>query len=144
MNRYAKHVQDLADAFHIALLIAPELPPHAAAAGPVAFVLADETIHVNAVIIAPVIDESTYAVALHELGHHLAPLGRVASLEGSLSMRMHKQPATLRDVRLQLLEERSAWEWAHHYALEWTPLMDYVESLGIASYVNNAKRYGVL
>lgn len=94
--------------------------------------------------IAPVIDESTYAVALHELGHCLAPLGRVHHIAGSRAFVRTGLPATLRDARLLFDAERSAWDWARHYALEWTPLMEHIELLGMQSYHEYVRGCGAL
>lgn len=56
-----------------------------------------------------------YAVALHELGHLCHPLGDA------------KECSTL-------LSEISAWEWAEHYALTWSPDMEYLKNLCLDTY----------
>jgi hypothetical protein len=89
--------------------------------------------------IAAVIDDSTYAVALHELGHCLHPLGMLHD-QGSISLRVRNVQTTKRDVRLKLMEERAAWEWARHYAIEWTETMTFVERISLESYVTHASR----
>jgi len=134
--RYAQHVTELAAAFKVRLIVWASLKPHQALASwngltgnPVA-------------LIAPVIDETTYAVALHEMGHNLHPTGRLYS-EMSPEMRATGKIATLRDVRLKLLAEESAWEWAHHVALEWTDVMCLVERLSLDSYRAMARKLGV-
>lgn len=63
---------------------------------------------IRTVVCAPITDETTYAVALHELGHVVAPNG---SLPGQALTRV---------------EEEAAWNWARHIALEWTEVMDHV------------------
>lgn len=142
--RYAQHVTALARAFGVALIVQHDMDPAAATAG---FLRSSRGLPFDlkqrVVVIAPVRDESTYAVALHELGHCIHPLGQCTQTEGSREMRLTNQYSTERDVRLQLLEERSAWEWAHHYALEWTPVMQAVEDLGMQSYLRMARRFGV-
>jgi hypothetical protein len=96
------------------------------------------------VLLPRVQDETTYAVALHELGHCLHPLGRVHRIEGSAHFRATGQYSSFNDLRLLLLAERSAWEWAHHYALEWTPVMTYVEDWALSEYKRMAReKYGM-
>jgi hypothetical protein len=143
-DRLAQHVVELAQAFGVMLQVTHSLLPHEAGAG-----YPKEDKHLpppqrrKLVLIAPVRDETTYAVALHELGHCLHPLGSCGSTEGSLEMRLTNRYSTLRDIRLQLLEEESAWEWARHYALEWTDVMTYVQTISTESYRRTARRFGV-
>lgn len=135
-DRYRQHVQDLAAAFGVRLNINAAMPPHAAGAAQ-----SHAGTH-KQIMIVPVIDETTYAVALHELGHCLHPTGMLASQYSSLGRRTGV-PQTISDVRMSLLEERSAWEWAHQYALEWTEPMTFVERISLASYESAARRLGV-
>lgn len=93
--------------------------------------------------VAPVMDETTYAVALHELGHCLSALGQCGMYEGSQSMRRNNVYATLRDVRLQLEEEMAAWAWARQNALEWTEVMSHVEQMTFDTYRKQARKLGV-
>lgn len=132
--RYARHITDLAAAFHVRLIVRADMPPH--------FAVALSRVNEKAVLIAPVIDETTYAVALHELGHHLHPTGTLFTM---WSKRAQQTGAveTMSDARIQLLEERSAWEWARYHALEWTPPMTMVESCSLSSYERIARRLGV-
>jgi len=95
-NRYREHAYQLAQAFGVRLEEHAEAQPHQALAIPA----------LRAVVVAPIIEETTYAVALHELGHILAPLGAVAGT-----------------TNLELDAEDAAWAWAEHHALEWTPVM---------------------
>lgn len=98
------HARALAQAFTIRLIESDQLRPEEA------FGL----LQLRAVFCGPVIDETTYAVALHELGHLAAPTGIVRHVASG-------------DVgNLQRVEEDAAWTWARHYALEWTPVMDAV------------------
>lgn len=83
-ERYARHVSDLCAAFHI--LIHPAAPdaPQDAISGAVkippnvkAMLESYGVPHreqLDFIRIVPVINETTYAVALHEIGHILAPL----------------------------------------------------------------------
>jgi hypothetical protein len=164
--RYAQHVAELAAAFGVKVQVFETMPPDAAGAGwrvrvcescgqrnalkrpgtvrcgkckaPLGTV---DTVH--AIMIAPVIDETTYAVALHELGHPCSAFGMINHVEGSSAMRRENRCDTLRDVRLQLEEERAAWAWAQHYALEWTPAMTFVMREALATYERAARKVGV-
>lgn len=162
----AQHVTDLAGSFQIRLIVQPGMPPEHAGAGHI-IVVCGECEQKNAIrrrgnarcgrckaplghhstchciMIAPVTDETAYAVALHELGHILHPTGRVNETDGSPTMRRINEVATLRDMRLQLLEERSAWEWAQHHALDWTVAMQHTMDLSLASYFAFARKLGL-
>lgn len=133
----ARHIDELCRAFDIHLSVRANMPPDAAGAG----VVRGSTR--RAILIAPVIDESTYAAALHEIGHCVAPMGMITAEHGSLTMRTHNVVSTLRDMRLQLEEEMAAWEWARHYAIEWTELMTAVERMSLNSYIVYARRLGL-
>jgi hypothetical protein len=145
-KRLAEHILELGAAFGVHVEIQDMRPEGAGAGvqlgvsmGAGGFKLISRPI----IVIAPVTDETTYAVALHELGHHLHPLGMVASSQGSPTFRATGQYSSLRDVRLKLDEERSAWEWARHYALDWTESMTMVEQFGLDSYKRAMRRFGV-
>lgn len=109
-----RHAYELAAAFDVTL-IETDIAPESAAA------------HAGfrAVVIHPIIDETTYAVALHEIGHLVAPLGALRA--------MH-------DVRdndegnLKRIEEAAAWEWARHYALLWSDVMQHVATWAEGTY----------
>lgn len=135
--RYARHIRALCRAFGVRLRIERGMNPTAAGAG-FATIAGVKTM-TPAIIIAPVIDETTYAVALHELGHCLSPTGMLHD-QGSRGWRKTNQLMCKRDVRLKMLEEQSAWEWAHHYALEWTDAMTFVEQLSLNSYKQQLNR----
>lgn len=132
--RFAKHITDLAAAFHVRLLISQHVD-HCGASR--------DDAGRNRVLIMPVTCEVTYAIALHELGHCCSALGMVTNTEASPRYRMLRRYATKRDVKLQLLEEQAAWEWARHYALEWTDVMASVERMAYDTYKSNARMYGV-
>lgn len=161
-----QHVSDLAAAFKVRLDVRPGMPSDFAGAGyviihcpqcgqrnslrhagtvrcgkckhPLGRHMVNQTI-----MIAPVVDETTYAIALHEMGHCLHPTGRVTEFEGSKVMRARNEVATLRDMRLQLLEEESAWEWAEANALRWTPDMQAVKDRALGSYRKFARQLGI-
>lgn len=130
---YRQHVVDLARGFDVVIFWLDPNKPEGAAAG---YVKGTQR---KCVAIAPVRDETTYAVDLHELGHCLSPLGMLND-QGSKQMRLTNQFSTIRDVRLLMMSERAAWEWAHHYALDWTPAMTQVEHWSIAEYERQLKR----
>jgi hypothetical protein len=143
--RYAQHVTELAAAFSVKLrLLPPGVPPDAAAAG---FDRRDRGLPAHArrrlVVIPAVIDETTYAAALHELGHCCSPYGHLNEFAGSREMTTTNRMSTLRDVRLKLEGERAAWVWAKHYSLEWTPVMDALANDCMDTYLTMARRYGV-
>lgn len=138
------HVLALGVAFQVQVVIDPDLAPHDAAAG---YLSEDADLpgpqRRKSIRVAPITDETTYAVALHELGHCLSPTGMITMSEGSTMMRRANVFSTLRDVRLKLLEEESAWQWARHYALEWTDVMTHIETMTLGSYIAHARRFGV-
>ncbi len=138
-ERLAQHIMELAAAFGVHVEGAGAGVQLGVSLGPGGFKLVQR----NMILIAPVTDETTYAVALHELGHHVHPLGMVSNTEGSLTFRTTGQYSSLRDVRLKLDEERSAWEWARHYALDWTEAMTFVERISLDSYKRAMRRFGV-
>lgn len=65
-------------------------------------------------------DECRYAIALHELGHCIAPLGAIAESK--------TRP------ELILVQEEAAWEWAEYHALVWTTAMEQTKTFGLDSY----------
>lgn len=110
-----KHVYELATAFGVVVVEIEEVPRHGSIA------LVDPTRKATpSIVLSPIVDESSYCVALHELGHCIAPNGII-------------QDANERP-RLRLYQEESAWEWAMHYALDWTPSMQHTMMLCIGSY----------
>lgn len=145
-QRYAQHIAQLGAAFGVFVQVKSMAPDGAGAGSALVGIMTPDgptdVQRVKAIVIAPVIDETTYAVALHELGHCLHPLGMLDA-EGSKTWRMTHEPSSLRDIKLQLVSERAAWEWAHHYALEWTDAMAFVERFSIGSYEARARAVGV-
>lgn len=116
----AQHARDLATAFRIELRLDPARKPHEASALTVR--------EKSSVLCHPIVDESTYAVVLHELGHLLGPGGQVPVAEKL------RAPSVVAFHRLTLHEEECAWAWAHHNALLWTPLMTSVEEFALNNY----------
>ena len=102
-EQLGKHARDLAVAFHVRLIEDARIRPEEALSLPEPRKIA---------LVSPILDETTYAVALHEMGHLLAPSGILRTVvEGN-------------PKNLMRLEEDAAWQWAKHYALDWTPAMD--------------------
>jgi hypothetical protein len=111
------HARDLAATFDVRLIECAALQPHEAFANA----------RLRAVFVGTIVDETTYAVALHEVGHLVAPLGILrAIVEGNA-------------MNLSLDEEDAAWQWARHYALVWTPVMDAVATWAEGTYKAAAK-----
>lgn len=137
----ARHIKDLVRAFDVAVNVVPQLPPECAGAGELIEVCGHEVNPTGrkGIMIAPVSDECRYAVALHEIGHCVDPMGML-TLEKSEHWRKTGQPSTLRDLSLQLEEERAAWRWARRMALDWTIAMEQVMTIGLSSYVNKVRR----
>jgi hypothetical protein len=81
--------------------------------------------HLRMICISPIVDETIYAVALHELGHCVAPAGADATRDNSRS---------LTDQCKAMEEEDAAWGWAQSVALEWTPAMEMIHQMGRESY----------
>ena len=105
------HVLDLARAFDVRVVESDAIVHEAAAAAP----------RERVVVCTPITDETLYAVALHELGHVLAPAGWLPGVEGN-------------PLRIKVAEEEAAWEWARHYALEWTDAMEQVATWALSTY----------
>lgn len=138
-SQYAAHVRQLAAAFSVDLIEEVGRPPDKAFAaqlvptGPLADVLASiGLVALKGVVIAPVFDETTYAVALHELGHCLAPNG-VRPEKAKLS------PAEELFWQMALGEEEAAWAWAQHMALEWTGPMESVRVWALGTYAEGER-----
>lgn len=114
----ARHARELAAAFHIEV---HELIPSSAPELAQALTLGRYG-GVDRITIAPIRDEATYAIALHEMGHCASPTGSMRSKDNAESK------------TLMLLEEESAWEWAKRYAIVWTITMQQVELQAMTSY----------
>lgn len=109
-----RHAQALAAAFGARLIESAQLLPEEAFA----------VQGLRCAFVHSIIDETTYAVALHELGHLAAPLGFVS--------KHHALDANKANLRLDA--EDAAWQWARHYALLWTPAMEAVATWAEGTY----------
>jgi hypothetical protein len=110
------HAHELARAFKARLVETPGMPPDDAFAIPA----------MSVVVCAPITEETTYAVALHELGHLVAPLGAL------------RTRASAHNVNLRCDEEEAAWAWARRMAIEWTPVMESVARWAEGTYTRVA------
>ena len=115
------HAFRVAHAFGITII---EVPIGATARTLVAY------IPTRSIITSPIINESTYAAALHEMGHLEHPNGAIVA-EILLAQKLHQ---TLRANRLSLYREECAWEWAQNIACRWSAMMEAVKDYGLASY----------
>lgn len=145
--KFARHVTDLARAFDVRLFVETKMKPHDAGAGrgyhPLFTTGMFERPSVGVVKVYPVIDDTTYSVALHELGHCLSPFGQLRTAHGSLPYRKSGLMTTKRDALLLWQEELAAWEWAQHFALEWTDLMTMVMEDALGSYRRALRKAGI-
>lgn len=132
------HVQGLADAFDIHLIIDESLKCDQAMA---TFLVHPKLGRVPVVSAPPIQDETGYAVIMHELGHHLSPLGFVRR---DLRMPVPHAGSHPRErhawVTMQLEEEQAAWDWAQHYALWWTVAMESVRVVCFSTYETYRKQ----
>lgn len=108
--------------------------------------------------VAPITDEQTYSVALHELGHiadrgpYLAEYNAIAVdvskalshailTTGELPPDRDAQVFQNRLKKMKLKSEIRAWRWARARALAWTPGMDRPVQYGLASYAQQMNRF---
>jgi len=130
VQQFADHARALAQAFGVDLIEEDAMKPEGAFAAQLSL----PGIHLKGVAIHPIRDETTYAVALHEIGHCLAPLG---------SLPFEKQrfaPDSVEYANVSIVEEEAAWEWAQHYALEWTQPMQGVQDWALGTYAAGKKQ----
>jgi hypothetical protein len=129
--KLAQHAREIARTFNITL--DESLPPgRRAGANPV----------LRVILCEPITTEEAYAVAMHEMGHILHPNGYVRGETRS--------SGPLQEHRFKLLEEDAAWEWARHYALDWSPTMEHIAQVTRSTYdtvyrqMENSPLYQVL
>jgi hypothetical protein len=126
-----EHVKSLASAFEVVLVFDHLLPRDVAGA----VMVPVEGRNVRGVIARVITDETGYAVVLHELGHHLSALGSYRSLTFKHPPTMMDHPTVRHQYARQMWDEEvAAWEWAEHYALQWTVAMEQVKTIALASY----------
>lgn len=125
VTEMASHVEELAFRFKIQIVRIDRMEDSQAALE--AWQAEGKVIEARAVMLVPVTDECSYAVALHELGHQIHPTGMVALGDKA------------EQLRLALLMERSAWEWAYEHALIWTAAMEHMKQQGMQSHEHAAQ-----
>lgn len=115
----AQHARQLATAFGVQLL---EVLPDRRASVAQRLTLRQGSLYREArfAVVAPIVDEATYAIALHEIGHLAAPTGML--------------PPDQLTPGLKLEQEHAAWSWARHYALIWTASMEEAEQFGLQTH----------
>ena len=87
------------------------------------FHLAQSLMSERRILIPDVVDDPSYCVALHELGHVLEPTQR----------RINVVEAWIGTPNIHH-NEISAWRWAQEHALWWTPEMDAVMQYSLSTY----------
>ena len=106
-----EHVEQLAKAFDVRLIISDQLRPEEACAIP----------HMRIVLAAPIHEALGYAVVLHELGHLVAPVG---------ALNVPRTP------QAKCAEEEAAWAWARYMALDWTEPMEQLAQWAERTYLD--------
>lgn len=122
--RLAAHVRALAVAHDVMLVEEALMPLDQATA----------VCGLQLVLTSPVVDDTSYAKALHEMGHLLAPLG-------NLGREVKRAATNQRAMALTLESELAAWEWAEHNALDWTTGMEQVKLWSLSTYTERQKHY---
>jgi hypothetical protein len=127
-----RHVRALASAFNVLIQFDPEMD---AVMSDIVRYSNAKTNRVVASIIRcrPVEDDTTYAIAMHELGHACDPMGYAPDDVREENM------SKSRRANLELDCERAAWRWARHYALTWNHSMDLVMYASLSHYKNLAE-----
>lgn len=134
------HVQSLARAFHILLVLDNRLPREMAGAVPDCGKLFDEPRlrGVRGVFASEITDETGYAIVLHELGHLIAANG---VLPRALPEYAPSREERRRYANFMFDEEHAAWDWAEHQALIWSAAMESVRRIGLSSYEEEMKKW---
>src|SRR4051812_15325989 len=108
-REFARHAHAIAAAFGVEI-IEHDDQLQIAGANPI----------LGVVVCARIVGETSYAVAMHEMGHHLAPLG-------FLPLEQIRAESVRAKLGLVVVTEEAAWEWAEHYAIDWTVAMQQVK-----------------
>lgn len=122
---YLAHLKTLAQEHKIQVTEGIGMDPRHSAANP----------KLRAVLIPEITSDVAYALALHEMGHIVAPEGHIGT-HGPCP-KCCQDPMYMYDL---LKEEFAAWAWARSQALEWTTGMEQAEKIGIQSYLNQLGR----
>lgn len=142
--QYTEHAYALAAAFHVRLVLLRGVSPSTAAAD-VREKTKKNSVEIKTVYAKLITDDTSYIVVLHEMGHCLAPLGALTRL---LNLTEPHKCSTwqelFRYVDTQIESEEAAWEWARHYALEWTVGMEQVKLQSMDTYFGTRDRFRFL
>jgi hypothetical protein len=106
INELRRHAERLATKHQVHLVQNPDHKPEEAVAFP----------SIRTVLCYPVVEEVSYAIAMHEMGHVIAIGGTGRVKEGMTEMQM---------VMAMMDQEDSAWGWAITHALYWTEAMEH-------------------
>lgn len=87
-------------------------------------------VHDRIVYCLEVTDDLTYAIALHELGHMIAPGGYDKALQDPKFV-IDSQKTLVDVMYRKLAEEQAAWEWARAHAYDWSTMMQSVREMGM-------------
>lgn len=121
-----KHILELAEAFNIEVCEDPRLTPDQGASMQIGI---PGVMTISIVVFKPITDDTSYAVALHELGHKLHPSGSIRTFLADED-----------NMNMKVTEEESAWEWAQHHSLIWTTGMEQVKLFGLNTYYRERDR----
>lgn len=113
-----RHAHELANQ-HGILLMDIEMPWQDSAA----------EVYSRSIFCAHIVDETTYAVAMHEIGHLVAKGGII---EAVLNL---ADTNPLKHI-LKIQEEFAAWEWARAHACEWTIAMENTQQWAFNTYLH--------
>lgn len=127
LEELKRHVVDLCAAFNVKLVLVADLAqrPERAVSHQLIAKKGGETLAML-VECAPIVDETTYAVALHEIGHCVAPNGHFIGIT--------------EDYQMRLIAEEAAWEWAKWASLDWTPTMEQNMLMSVGTYRKRAQQ----
>jgi len=134
------HVAEISKRFQIPVILDSERERHKAIALNAIHRVTKESVG-RVVIAREIDDETSYAVVMHEFGHHLAP-------DGFCTKQKPKPGAHPREMfeyrAAKLVCEEAAWTWARYYIEQvfiWTVAMEQVRYFGINGYTE-ARRTG--
>lgn len=123
---HAEHARRLAAEHDIDLLELPGMKPEDSCANTA----------LRMVACAPIFEETTYAVALHEMGH-VAVQGTASRVVEVLMAFMAGRAKT---ARRALADEDEAWAWARAHAMEWTDVMQSVMDWSRGTYARGLEK----
>lgn len=125
VNRYRNHLYQLTQTHDIRVMEALGAPPEMNEAHP----------KLRRIVVAEINNDTSYALALHEMGHVVSPDGHGKS--HGLCRKCCQDPMYMYDL---LTEEFAAWAWAREQAIEWTVGMEQTEKYCIMSYLEQLKK----